>query len=117
MKQQITKIIYYFSFAMIVLAALPTLAQNKGLLVRGQVVDAGDNLSIPGATIVEQDAENRTVTGVITDIDGNFAIRVKNPQNKSQQAKCFLEVKMDLIPFFPIISKSMNPNPAWCLHS
>lgn len=82
MKQQITKIIYYFSFAMIVLAALPTLAQNKGLLVRGQVVDAGDNLSIPGATIVEQDAENRTVTGVITDIDGNFAIRIKNPQNK-----------------------------------
>jgi len=64
------------------MATLPTMAQTKGLLVRGQVVDAGDNLSIPGATIVEQDAENRTVTGVITDIDGNFAIRVKNPNNK-----------------------------------
>ncbi|MBP6460147.1 MAG: SusC/RagA family TonB-linked outer membrane protein [Crocinitomicaceae bacterium] len=82
MRQQITKILYCFSFAIIVMATLPTMAQTKGLLVRGQVVDAGDNLSIPGATIVEQDAENRTVTGVITDIDGNFAIRVKNPNNK-----------------------------------
>ena len=51
-------------------------------LVRGQVVDSGDNLPIPGATVVEQDAENRTVNGVITDFDGNFAIRVKNPNNK-----------------------------------
>jgi TonB-linked SusC/RagA family outer membrane protein len=82
MRQQITKILYCFSFAIIVMATLPTMAQTKGLLVRGQVVDAADNLSIPGATIVEQDAENRTVTGVITDIDGNFAIRVKNPNNK-----------------------------------
>ncbi len=82
MRQKITKILYCFSFAMIVLAALPTLAQDKAVLVRGQVIDASDNLSIPGATIVEQDAENRTVTGVVSDIDGNFAIRVKNPNNK-----------------------------------
>jgi TonB-linked SusC/RagA family outer membrane protein len=82
MRQQITKILYCFSFAMIVMAALPTLAQDKALLVRGQIIDASDNLSIPGATIVEQDAENRTVTGVISDIDGNFAIRVKSPNNK-----------------------------------
>ncbi len=82
MRQQITNIFYSFTVALIILAALPTFAQDKALLVRGQVIDASDNLSIPGATIVEQDAENRTVTGVISDIDGNFAIRVKNPNNK-----------------------------------
>ena len=83
MKQKITNLLYCFSFALIVLASLPSLAQGaKTTLVRGQVVDSGDNLSIPSATVVEQDAENRTITGVLTDIDGNFAIHIKNPNNK-----------------------------------
>lgn len=84
MRQQISKIFYRFTFALIILAALPTLAQqsSSGLLVRGQVIDASDNQTIPGATIAEQDSENRTVGGVVTDFDGNFAIRVKNPNNK-----------------------------------
>ncbi|MBK0370701.1 SusC/RagA family TonB-linked outer membrane protein [Flavobacterium agrisoli] len=84
MRQQITSIVYGFTFAFIILAALPTLAQqsNKTTLIRGQVVDASDNLSIPGATVVEQDSDNRTVSGVVTDIDGNFAIQVKNTNNK-----------------------------------
>jgi TonB-linked SusC/RagA family outer membrane protein len=84
MRQQITNIFYSFTFALVILASLPALAQqpSTALLVRGQVIDAGDNQTIPGATIVEQDAENRTVGGVVTDFDGNFAIRVKNPNNK-----------------------------------
>lgn len=83
MKQKLTNLLYCFSFALIVLAALPSLAQeSKTTVVRGQVVDSGDNLPIPSATIVEQDAENRTITGVLSDIDGNFAIQVKNPNNK-----------------------------------
>lgn len=83
MKQKLTNLLYCFSFALIALAALPSLAQeSKTTVVRGQVVDSGDNLPIPSATIVEQDAENRTITGVLSDIDGNFAIQVKNPNNK-----------------------------------
>ncbi|MBF4470719.1 SusC/RagA family TonB-linked outer membrane protein [Flavobacterium sp. HJJ] len=84
MRQQITNIFYSLTFAYIILAALPALAQqgNKTFLVRGQVIDASDKLSIPGATIAEQDAENRTVSGAISDIDGNFAIKVKDPNNK-----------------------------------
>lgn len=84
MKHNITNIFYSFTFVLVILAALPALAQtgNNPLIVRGQVIDAGDKLSIPGATIAEQDAENRTVSGAISDIDGNFAIKVKNPNNK-----------------------------------
>lgn len=83
MKQKITNLLYCFSFALIALAALPSWAQGaKTTVVRGQVIDSGDNLPIPSATVVEQDAENRTITGVLTDVDGNFAIHVKNPKNK-----------------------------------
>ncbi|CAD0001251.1 SusC/RagA family TonB-linked outer membrane protein [Flavobacterium chungangense] len=83
MKQNLTNLLYRFSFALIILAALPSLAQDsKNALVRGQIVDSSDNLPIPSATIVEQDSENRTVGGVLSDIDGNFAIHLKNPNNK-----------------------------------
>jgi TonB-dependent SusC/RagA subfamily outer membrane receptor len=84
MRQKITNILYCLSFALIVLAALPSSAQGAKAttIVRGQVIDAGDKLPIPGSTVVEQDAENRTVNGVLTDVDGNFAIRIKNPNNK-----------------------------------
>ncbi|KQB38126.1 SusC/RagA family TonB-linked outer membrane protein [Flavobacterium sp. L1I52] len=78
--------IYKITFAILFLAALPVIAQQQPatLLVRGQVIDASDNQTIPGATIAEQDSDNRTVGGVVTDFDGNFAIRVKNPNNKLQ---------------------------------
>lgn len=83
MRLKITNILYCFSFALIVLAALPSWAQeSKTTVVRGQVVDIADNLPIPGATVIEQDSENRTITGAITDVDGNFAIHFKNPNNK-----------------------------------
>lgn len=84
MRQQITNILSSFTFALIILAAFPALAQQSStaLLVRGQVIDAGDNQTIPGATIAEQDSDNRTVGGVVTDFDGNFAIRLKSPNNK-----------------------------------
>ncbi|MGQ7945621.1 SusC/RagA family TonB-linked outer membrane protein [Flavobacterium sp. WC2509] len=83
MRQQITNIFYSFTIAFVFLAALPALAQGKKtFLVRGQVVDSSDKLGIPGATIAEQDADNRTISGAISDIDGNFAIRVNDPNNK-----------------------------------
>ena len=84
MRKQITNILRNFTFALVLLMAMPVLSQQSStaMLVRGQVIDAGDNQTIPGATVVEQDAESRTVGGVVTDFDGNFAIRVKNPNNK-----------------------------------
>ncbi|MEO8253367.1 MAG: SusC/RagA family TonB-linked outer membrane protein [Flavobacterium sp.] len=84
MRRQLRNIYYRFTFALILLTALPVLAQQSptAILVRGQVIDAGDRQTIPGATVVEQDLENRTVGSVITDFDGNFAIRVKNSNNK-----------------------------------
>jgi TonB-linked SusC/RagA family outer membrane protein len=84
MRQKITNIFYSLTFAFIILSAFSGSAQqiSKTYLVRGQVIDSSDKLSIPGATIAEQDAENRTISGAISDIDGNFAIRVKDPNNK-----------------------------------
>ncbi len=59
-------------------------AQNTTdrILVKGKITDSKDKIAIIGASVVEQDNEKRTVTGVATDIDGNFAIRVTSTKNK-----------------------------------
>ncbi|MEO6522151.1 MAG: SusC/RagA family TonB-linked outer membrane protein [Mucilaginibacter sp.] len=50
--------------------------------IRGRVIDKKDKQSIIGASVVELDNNNRTVTGVSTDIDGNFAIKVSKITNQ-----------------------------------
>src|SRR5882762_8452028 len=50
--------------------------------IRGRVTDKKDKQSVIGASVVELDNNNRTVTGVSTDIDGNFAIKVSNTTNQ-----------------------------------
>jgi TonB-linked SusC/RagA family outer membrane protein len=52
------------------------------ILVKGKLLDAKDKQPLIGATVIEQDNDKRTVTGTVTDIDGNFAISIKNPANK-----------------------------------
>src|SRR5476651_1012160 len=46
------------------------------IIIKGRVIDAKDKLPIPGATVIEQDKDQRTVKAVPTDIDGNFALTV-----------------------------------------
>ncbi|SEW20393.1 TonB-linked outer membrane protein, SusC/RagA family [Chitinophaga sp. YR573] len=52
------------------------------ITVRGKVLDAGTKLPVIGASVVELDKDKRTVAGVVTDIDGNFALRISNPKNQ-----------------------------------
>ena len=83
MKQKFNTIFSKLTVVILFLLTVPVFSQTaKAELIRGQVFDSSDNLPIPGVTIAEQDGENRTVGGVITDFDGNFAIRVKNVNHK-----------------------------------
>jgi TonB-linked SusC/RagA family outer membrane protein len=65
----------------------PVKAQGQGQVqqtttIRGRVIDKKDKQAIIGASVVELDNNNRTVTGVSTDIDGNFAIKVSKTTNQ-----------------------------------
>ncbi|SFW57681.1 SusC/RagA family TonB-linked outer membrane protein [Chitinophaga sancti] len=50
--------------------------------IRGRVTDATTHMPVIGASVAELDKDKRTVTGVATDIDGNFAIRVADLQHQ-----------------------------------
>jgi len=55
---------------------------TQGITIRGQVIDKKDRQAIIGASVIEFDKDHRTVTGVTTDINGNYAIRISNPNNQ-----------------------------------
>ncbi|WP_066220266.1 SusC/RagA family TonB-linked outer membrane protein [Formosa haliotis] len=82
MKYNITNLLYSFSLVLIFFTSFQLSAQSSGQVVRGQVVDAKTKEPIMGATVIEQDAENRTLTGGVADFDGNFALRVKSTNHK-----------------------------------
>lgn len=82
---------YYVGFLLLVCVLLSTnktIAQTPKptapgiLLLRGKVIDKTDKLPIIGATVVELDKDRRTVGGVVTDINGNYALKVKDASHK-----------------------------------
>ena len=80
------KILYPIFYSVVVLCVLSVLQVNaqtaEKILIKGRIIDSKDKLPVIGATVVEQDADKRTITGVATDIDGNFAIKISDVTHK-----------------------------------
>ncbi len=51
-------------------------------VVKGKVTDKADKQPVIGASVVELDNEKRTVSGISTDIEGNYVLKVTNPNNR-----------------------------------
>ena len=62
------------------LSIASALAQKVGDIISGTVTD--DFGPVMAANVVELDAANRIVANAVTDINGNFSFRLKNPKNK-----------------------------------
>lgn len=79
-----TTIMYCSLFIVVICAANHASAQTTSSqrTLRGEVLDKETGEPVLGATVIEKDSDNRTITGVATDMDGKFAIRVKNPENR-----------------------------------
>ncbi|UEG54995.1 SusC/RagA family TonB-linked outer membrane protein [Mucilaginibacter daejeonensis] len=76
-------LINYLVVAISILSAVHAHAQTaERVLIKGRITDSRDKLPVVGATVVEQDKDKRTITGVATDIDGNFAIKVSDVTHK-----------------------------------
>ncbi|MBW4888978.1 SusC/RagA family TonB-linked outer membrane protein [Mucilaginibacter sp. HMF5004] len=84
--KKIFNYILCFSALLIIFIRGQAIAQAPAekILVKGRVTDAADKAVIIGASVIEINSDKRTITGVATDIDGNFAIKVSNTANKIQ---------------------------------
>lgn len=83
MKHTFTKLLFLVSF-ILGLQGFQSVAQTpEKVLIQGKITDAKDKSTIIGATVVEQDKnDKRTLGGISTNIDGNFALKVTNTENK-----------------------------------
>ena len=61
---------------------LISVCQEDQLIIRGKVIDKKDKTPIANVSVAEVDADNRTIKGISTDIEGNFALKITNPKNR-----------------------------------
>lgn len=64
------------------LAELAAQTAGQKAILRGKVTDKQDKQAIIGASVVELDKDGRTITGISTDIEGNYVLRVSSLQNR-----------------------------------
>lgn len=59
---------------------LTQVALAQGIVITGHVTEEeGD---VIGGSIIEQDKNGRIISSTVTDINGNFSLAIKNPENK-----------------------------------
>jgi TonB-linked SusC/RagA family outer membrane protein len=63
----------------ITLAVSNDIAFGQGVILRGKVTDAESGEPIIGATIVEQDEDQRILNGTVTNVNGDYSIEVSGP--------------------------------------
>jgi TonB-linked SusC/RagA family outer membrane protein len=63
----------------LLLITLQLSAQNT--VVRGKVTEQGTGKPLPGVTVAEKDKENRQVNGVMTDINGNYQLKIADSRD------------------------------------
>ena len=68
----------YFLFSMMLAMPLSALAQS--FTVSGTVKDEFG--PITGAQVVELDASNRVIEAAVTDLNGNFSLKIRDPKHK-----------------------------------
>lgn len=86
------KIHFYRLLFILVFISYSGYVLAQSFTITGKVVDSELGESIPGATIVEQETTN----GTITDMDGNFSITVSNPAGNLEVS--FIGFKTKVIP-------------------
>jgi len=69
-----SNIIFFLIFASL-LMTFSAMAQSK-IIIRGKVISGSDKQPLIGVSVAEYDKNNRILNGVVTDIDGNYTLKI-----------------------------------------
>jgi len=97
-----------YSFLLILLLTELFVVSQTPAIIKGKVVESATGETLIGVTVIEINDLNRTLNGTVTDINGNFALRLTSPETKikisylgykseefSISGQSFIEVKME----------------------
>ncbi|MBC7828003.1 MAG: SusC/RagA family TonB-linked outer membrane protein [Chitinophagaceae bacterium] len=79
MKRNFRKVCFIMLLTTVCCVAAIAQIQN---VIKGKITDEKTRQPIQGASISEVDADGRIIKGAVTDIEGNYIIRITNPKNK-----------------------------------
>ena len=83
---------YYFLICCLVVASV---VNAQGITsVSGTISDSFG--PVVGAAIVEMDASNRNISATVTDFNGNFTLKIKNPKNRLKIS--YVGMKTQILP-------------------
>jgi hypothetical protein len=68
-------------FLVFMLSELSVFSQAPSVL-KGKVVDKNTGEALIGVTVIEVNDLNRTLNGTVTDLNGNFSLRLNNPDTR-----------------------------------
>jgi len=80
MKSNFAILILFF----LLLLPKTAIGQKTGndFLVQGTITSGSDGTTLIGVNVTEIDVNNRIVSGNVTDINGHFVLKIKNPDNR-----------------------------------
>src|SRR5665647_1198808 len=80
-----SKFVIYLLFFLLLLPKT-VIGQKTGndILIQGTITSKVDGTTLIGVSVAEIDASNRVVSGNVTDMNGHFVLKIKNPDNKLQ---------------------------------
>ena len=81
MEKDLFKIIFSWIILLFLLLPGTEVQAQQRVVISGVVTSKTDGEPLVGVTIAEKDKNNRIVSGVITDVNGEYAIRMVNPKN------------------------------------
>ena len=78
MENKIKSVVLWLAFCLLAGVAY---AQSGGVIVTGKVYADDEPDGFIGATVVEQDKNGRIYSSALTDFNGNFSLKVKDPSH------------------------------------
>jgi TonB-linked SusC/RagA family outer membrane protein len=68
-------------FMILMLTRLFVVCQTP-TVIKGKVTESNTGETLIGVAVVEINEQNRTLNGTVTDVNGNFALRLSSPENR-----------------------------------
>lgn len=84
-KNMKSRITVFFLLLALLLPAI-SIGQNtgSGIIIQGEIKSGTDGEKLIGVSVSEFDVNNRVVSATITDVNGHYVLRIKNPENRLQ---------------------------------
>ncbi len=84
MKNRMNSKVIFMFILLVFLMPVKNIAQNKteNFIVQGEVISSTDNYPLIGVNVSEIDDNNRVVNGTVTDFNGKYVLKLKDPTNR-----------------------------------